>query len=276
MKAFTDGQHDVLLCTTIIESGVDNPRANTILIHRADRFGIADLYQLRGRVGRSSHKAYAYLVLPPHGHVDADARQRIGALRKHSGLSSGLHLAMKDLEIRGAGNLLGAAQSGHITNIGFGLYCQLLRRTVAGMKGEDLPPLIDTDLKIDFIDLSPAALDDATAACLPYSYIEEDAQRIAVYRRIAEATETSDLQRVELMLEDRYGRPPRSVKRLLRLSRLRIMAAERNISRIEIRKSKILLFRDGDPITHGSRLPTLGGHTPDEKLSALINVVKAQ
>ena len=135
---------------------------------------------------------------------------------------------------------------------------------------------VQSAVSCTFIDLSPAALDDATAACLPYSYIEEDAQRIAVYRRIAEATETSDLQRVEQMLEDRYGRPPRSVKRLLRLSRLRIMAAERNISRIEIRKTKILLFRDGDPITHGGRLPTIGGHTPDEKLSVLMNVVKAQ
>lgn len=276
VKAFSDGLHDVLLCTTIIESGVDNPRANTILIHRADRFGIADLYQLRGRVGRSSHKAYAYLLLPPHGQVDADARQRIGALRKYSGLSAGLPLAMKDLEIRGAGNLLGASQSGHITHVGFGLYCQLLRRTVARMKGEEVPPLIDTDLKLDFIDLSPAAHNDMTAACLPYAYIEEDAQRIAIYRQIAEATEESDLQKVARLLEDRFGRPPPAVKRLLRLSRLRIMAAERNITRIENRNAKILLYRDGEPITHAGRLPTLGGRTSDEKLSALMNVVKAQ
>jgi transcription-repair coupling factor (superfamily II helicase) len=155
MHAFEAGEVDVLLCTTLVESGLDIPRANTILVHRADRFGIADLYQLRGRVGRSSQKGYAWLLLPEYGHIDEDSRQRIAALQKHSGLGAGFNLALRDLEIRGAGNLLGATQSGHIAAIGFGLYCQLLRRTIARLKGEQPPLLVDVDLSLDFLDYSP-------------------------------------------------------------------------------------------------------------------------
>src|SRR5208283_1782834 len=136
MTKFVNGEADVLLSTTIIESGLDIPNANTILIDRADRFGLSDLYQLRGRVGRYKHQAYAYLLLPRHVSLLTDVRKRIIAIRQYSTLGSGFKIAMRDLESRGAGNLLGAEQSGHITAVGFELYCQLLKQSISSLKGE--------------------------------------------------------------------------------------------------------------------------------------------
>ena len=151
MHRFVHGQIDVLVCTTIIESGLDIPNANTIIIDRADRFGLSDLYQLRGRVGRYKHQAYAYILLPRHLALVQTARKRISAIKQYSSLGSGFKIAMRDLEIRGAGNILGAEQSGHITAIGFDLYCQLLKDSIAGLKGErkTRPPLVT--LKLDFL-----------------------------------------------------------------------------------------------------------------------------
>jgi len=157
MHRFVQGKFDVLVCTTIVENGVDIPNCNTILVDRADRFGLADLYQLRGRVGRARRKAYAFLLIPPHGVLTDDARQRIEALKKHTGHGTGFRIAMRDLEIRGAGNLLGAQQSGHIATIGFDLYCQLLKRSVARLQGKKVPPLIDASVDLDFLEPSPRA-----------------------------------------------------------------------------------------------------------------------
>jgi transcription-repair coupling factor (superfamily II helicase) len=140
MTRFVNGEADVLLSTTIIESGLDIPNANTIIIDRADRFGLSELYQLRGRVGRYKHQAYAYLLIPRHAQLLTEARKRITAIRQYSSLGSGFKIAMRDLEIRGAGNLLGAQQSGHITAVGFDLYCQLLKQSVAALKGEKVKP----------------------------------------------------------------------------------------------------------------------------------------
>jgi len=154
MRRFVDGEVDVLVCTTIIESGLDIPNANTIIIDRADRFGLADLYQLRGRVGRYKHQAYAYILLPRHMQLIETARKRIAAIRQYSSLGSGFRIAMRDLEIRGAGNLLGAEQSGHITAIGFDLYCQLLRETVARLKGQPIKRLPHVEMRLDFLDLA--------------------------------------------------------------------------------------------------------------------------
>src|SRR4029450_1161156 len=136
MHQFVSGRADVLISTTIIESGLDIPNANTIIIDRADRFGLSDLYQLRGRVGRYKHQAYAYLLLPRHGNLVADVRKRISAIKQYSTLGSGFKMAMRAAEIRGAGNLLGSEQSGHIVAVGFDLYCQLLKQSVATLKGE--------------------------------------------------------------------------------------------------------------------------------------------
>ena len=155
MTTFVNGEADVLLSTTIIESGLDIPNANTIIIDRADRFGLSDLYQLRGRVGRYKHQAFAYLLLPRHAGLLADARKRITALKQYSTLGSGFKIAMRDLEIRGAGNLLGAEQSGQITAVGFELYCQLLKQSIAALKGEKVQPRLEVQTRLDFLALSP-------------------------------------------------------------------------------------------------------------------------
>jgi transcription-repair coupling factor (superfamily II helicase) len=155
MTKFINGEADVLLSTTIIESGLDIPNANTIIIDRADRFGLSDLYQLRGRVGRYKHQAYAYLLLPRHGNLLTDVRKRLSAIKQYSTLGSGFKIAMRDLEIRGAGNLLGAEQSGHITAVGFELYCQLLKQSVASLKGEKVKPRVEVRVNLDFLALSP-------------------------------------------------------------------------------------------------------------------------
>jgi transcription-repair coupling factor (superfamily II helicase) len=260
----------VLLCTTIVESGVDIPRANTILIDRADRFGIADLYQLRGRVGRSRHKAYAYLLLPPHAPIDADARRRIQAVRKFSHLSVGFKLALRDLEIRGAGNLLGTEQSGHIAAIGFDLYCQLLKRTVAQQKGEPVPPVVDVDLRLDFISLSTDAGSAPDAAAIPYSYIEEENLRIALYRKIAEAASPADLDAVESELLDRFGPLPPPAGRLLKVARIRVLAAAAGIRQVETRDDRLMLVKGQDFLKTGPHFPRLRGTSADDRLDEII------
>src|SRR5438093_4619946 len=151
MSRFIAGNTDVLVCTTIIESGLDIPNANTIIIDRADQFGLADLYQLRGRVGRAEHKAYAYLLLPPEMMTIGAARKRISAIKQYSALGAGFRVAMRDLEIRGAGSILGTAQSGHIVAVGFDLYCQLLKQAVAQLKGDKPQLRLDVDLRLDFV-----------------------------------------------------------------------------------------------------------------------------
>src|SRR5439155_12735070 len=173
MTQFVNGASDVLLSTTIIESGLDIPNANTIIIDRADRFGLSDLYQLRGRVGRYKHQAYAYLLLPRHGGLVADVRKRISAIKQYSTLGSGFKIAMRDLEIRGAGNLLGSEQSGHITAVGFELYCQLLKQSVASQKGEKVKPRIEVQVRLDFLALSPTDESPRSKVQSPKSNIED-------------------------------------------------------------------------------------------------------
>src|SRR5205085_3274526 len=152
MTKFVNGEADVLLSTTIIESGLDIPNANTIIIDRADRFGLSDLYQLRGRVGRYKHQAYAYMLLPRHAGLLNDVRKRISAIKQYSTLGSGFKIAMRDLEIRGAGNLLGSEQSGHITAVGFDLYCQLLQESISTLKGEKVKARVSVQVRLDFLD----------------------------------------------------------------------------------------------------------------------------
>jgi transcription-repair coupling factor (superfamily II helicase) len=155
MTRFINGDADILLSTTIIESGLDIPNANTIIVDRADRFGLSELYQLRGRVGRYKHQAFAYLILPRHAALLNDARKRISALKQYSKLGSGFKIAMRDLEIRGAGNILGAQQSGHITAVGFELYCQLLKQSVKRLKGETVERRVEVRLALDFLAMNP-------------------------------------------------------------------------------------------------------------------------
>lgn len=277
MREFESGAVNVLLCTTIVESGLDIPRANTMLIHRADRFGIADLYQLRGRVGRSSQKGFAWLLLPENGHVDEDARQRIDALKKHSGLGAGFNLALRDLEIRGAGNLLGAAQSGHIAAIGFGLYCQLLRRTIARLKGEAPPLLVDVDLALDFLDFSPGTITDDRSACLPYAYIEDEAHRMVLHRRIAETATVQEVKTLRAEMTDRYGKPPAAAVRLLRLAELRVAAAQKRLGRIETRENKIFFYqqRERSPLLIKGHLPVLTGKSAEQRLTCVFRALQS-
>jgi transcription-repair coupling factor (superfamily II helicase) len=171
MRTFINGEADVLVSTTIIESGIDIPNANTIIIDRADRFGLSDLYQLRGRVGRYKHQAYAYLLLPRHAALLSDVRKRISAIKQYSSLGSGFKIAMRDLEIRGAGNLLGPQQSGHITAVGFDLYCQLLKQSVSSLKGEKVKRRIEVQMRLDFLALNPG--EESGTAKLPLGKLEK-------------------------------------------------------------------------------------------------------
>lgn len=276
MRAFVRGEFDVLLCTTIIESGLDIPNVNTILIERSDRFGLAELYQLRGRVGRYKRKAYAYFLLPRHGRLLDDARKRLGAIRRYSQLGAGFRLAMRDLEIRGAGNLLGAQQSGHIAAVGFDLYCQLLKRTVAAMKGEALPAIIDCELRLDFIDLSPAAPDDETAAVFPAGFVEDETLRVRLYREVASASSLEEIDRVQRGLSDRYGKLPPAVNRLLAVAKLRIAASLRGLKRIEVEGDKAMMSFGGERFfMPGGRFPRLRGVAASAKLEELMKLIKA-
>ena len=275
MRRFTEGDFDVLLSTTIIENGVDIPRANTILIDRADRFGIADLYQLRGRVGRGSRRGYAYLLTPGTA-LDADARERLKALREHQGGGAGFRLAMRDLGIRGAGNLLGAAQSGHIAAVGFTLYCQLLRRSVAQLKGEPPPLVVDAEVTLDSLDTSPGSTNTARAACIPYDYIEEDAHRIAAFRRLAECSSADEVEALRRDLADRFGAPPPPVTRLLRVTLLRIRLSALRIPRLEVVGDELRVYlRDGTMLRErGGALPRVPADDPDAQLAQIEKLIR--
>jgi len=261
MTKFVNGEADVLLSTTIIESGLDIPNANTIIIDRADRFGLSDLYQLRGRVGRYKHQAYAYLLLPRHASLLTDVRKRISAIRQYSTLGSGFKIAMRDLEIRGAGNLLGSEQSGHITAVGFELYCQLLKQSVSALKGEKVKPRVEVSLKLDFLEttgrdgVSPSQ--NMGTATLPHSYITEPQHRIEIYRKLAQANEKSALDHLQKELRDRFGPLPAAVELLLQAAEIRILASEKAVTVIEVKDDKLMLTRHGDFITLGGKFPRL-------------------
>ena len=274
MNRFVAGEYDVLLCTVIIESGLDIPNVNTIIIDRADRFGLSDLYQLRGRVGRSTKKAYAYLLLPAQARIDPAARLRVNMLRKHSRLGSGFSLAMHDLEIRGSGNILGTEQSGHIVEIGFLLYCQFLKRTVARLKGEEAPPIVDVLLKLDFISLSPDDSGADNSAVISSSYVPGERLRITVYRDIASAGTAKEINDLKATLKDRYGPIPACVKRLLSIATLRIVAAGKKITSIETQDDRIMLMRGSEYIMEGSLHPRMSSRTPDGKIAEIIRHLK--
>jgi transcription-repair coupling factor (superfamily II helicase) len=248
MTKFVNGEADVLLSTTIIESGLDIPNANTIIIDRADRFGLSDLYQLRGRVGRYKHQAFAYLLLPRHARLLTDVRKRISAIKQYSTLGSGFKIAMRDLEIRGAGNLLGSEQSGHITAVGFELYCQLLKQSVASLKGEKVKPRLEVQVRLDFL---------GEAASLPEKYATEPQHRIEIYRKLAQATDKAALETLQKELRDRFGPMPPAVELLLLITELKILASERGVGVMEVKEDKLMLTRQGDFITLGGKFPRL-------------------
>jgi len=261
MRDFERGDYDILLSTTIVESGIDIPNANTILVDRADTFGMADLYQLRGRVGRSSRQGYAYFLLPPSGLVDSEARERLAALKRHGGLGSGFNLAVRDLELRGAGNLLGSQQSGHIAAVGFNLYCQLLQRTVALMKGEKVKAVVDVKLNLDFA--NPR---------LPYEYIEEDVQRLSLMKRFAEAQDVRIVKALAAEMKDRFGPLPSEAQEFVRVSELRVVCARAGIEHLDVRDARAVFYKAGSREVH--KVIDLKGKTPDRKLTELLAEVR--
>jgi transcription-repair coupling factor (superfamily II helicase) len=230
MLKFIREEADVMVATTIVENGLDIPRANTILINRADRLGLAELYQLRGRVGRSHQRAYAYLLVPPDTALSEIARKRLSAMKEFSELGAGFRIAALDLELRGAGNMLGRQQHGHIEAIGFDMYCQMLERAVSKLKGEEAAPELRTTLSLG-LDVR-----------IPENYIPSENLRLRTYKRISSIASEEEKQDVQRELADRFGAPPTSVENLLEYAvlksmceRLRISAVERQGNRIAIR-----------------------------------------
>jgi transcription-repair coupling factor (superfamily II helicase) len=284
MTKFVNGEADVLLSTTIIESGLDIPNANTIIIDRADRFGLSELYQLRGRVGRYKHQAYAYLLLPRHARLLTDVRKRISAMKQYSTLGSGFKIAMRDLEIRGAGNLLGAEQSGHITAVGFELYCQLLKQSVGALKGEKVKPRVAVRVALDFLETEnvmqgAGSANDASRltphASLPHNYVTEPHHRIEMYRKLAQATDKPALEALQKELRDRFGPLPAAVGLLLAVAELKILATEKNVTDIEVEADKLKLVRAGDFITLGGKFPRLTRKEPPARLKEIKRLLLA-
>ncbi|MDX2029538.1 MAG: transcription-repair coupling factor [Blastocatellia bacterium] len=218
---FVDYKFDVLVATTIIENGIDIPRANTIIINRADNYGLSQLYQLRGRVGRSNRRAYAYLLIPSEQELTTIARKRLAAIREFSDLGAGFRIAALDLELRGAGNLLGGQQSGHIDAIGFDLYTQMLERTVRELRGEEIEEETSTQLNL------------GVDTRIPDDYVEDMSQRLRTYKRIASARSDEELGRIREETADRYGRLPDAVENLFEYARIRREAEHLGILSID-------------------------------------------
>jgi transcription-repair coupling factor (superfamily II helicase) len=230
MLDFMAHKHDVLVATTIVENGLDIPNANTIIINRADRYGLSQLYQLRGRVGRSDRPAYAFLLIPPEDNLSQVAKKRLAAIKEFSDLGSGFRVAALDLEIRGAGNLLGGEQSGHMESVGFEMYTKLLEETVRELKGED----IEDDLR--------ATVNLRVDLKIDEGYIPDMNQRLMVYRRIASARNEQELERAVEEVRDRYGPLPTTILNLADYGRIRVMADRLGVETVD-REGDRVVFR---------------------------------
>jgi transcription-repair coupling factor (superfamily II helicase) len=242
---------DVLVCTTVIESGLDIPNVNTIIINQADKLGLAQLYQLRGRVGRGAHRAYAYLLYDRKARLTETAERRLETIFQATELGAGFQIAMRDLEIRGAGNILGAEQSGQMAAIGFDLYCRLLAEAVerlrAMMRGEPPPPPREVGVTIDL----------PVSAHIPESYVPDLNLRLALYQRLTEAQSPEEVQVIEQELIDRFGPPPTAVRSLLEIVRLRALAIVAGVRSIATEEGQIVVR-----LKEGRTLPALGDRLP--------------
>jgi len=236
MMDFYGGSYDVLLCTTIIESGLDVPTANTLIVFDADRFGLSQLYQLRGRVGRSNRQAYAYFTVRPDRNLSETADQRLAAIREFTEFGAGFRIAMRDLEIRGAGNILGAEQHGHLATVGYDMYCKLMEEVLAETKDElvgkaPAQPHFETrvDVKVD--------------AYLPESYVKDDRQRMEMYKRIAGLVTDNDRADILDELMDRFGEVPPAVETLLDIAQLRAQANKLGIAQVTYKQGGFLVLK---------------------------------
>jgi len=245
MLRFLHREIDVLVCTTIIESGLDIPSANTIIINQADQLGLAQIYQLRGRVGRAKEKAYAYLMISDGSTLTRDAEKRLKALMDFSNLGAGLHLAMHDLRIRGGGNILGFSQSGHISAVGYELYIKLIERAVAELKGKEWEEDINPEINID------------VPAYVPGSYVMDTDVRLNLYRRLSNLVESSELNEIKEEVQDRFGPPPQEVIHLFGLMSIRLLMKRLRISKLDLSADSLTLTLPEDTAVDATHMVRL-------------------
>jgi transcription-repair coupling factor (superfamily II helicase) len=292
MTRFVDGDYDVMVCTTIIESGLDIPNCNTLIIEGADKFGLAQLYQIRGRVGRFNRQAYAYLLLHRKTVVADVARKRLSAIRQHNELGAGYRIAMRDLELRGAGNILGSAQSGHIAGVGFELYCRLLKQSISRFKTGDPSQLVRAVVNLDFAKMGEPPFNpesmrstriktgyeiikeseedkdwiDPIYAHIPQAYIHETRLRIEFYRKLASAASVDEVKSIRGSLKDRFGIIPDETEALIRISAIRCLAEQKNIASVESNRGRLKLRiankRDIQYVKNGTYFPRLTKKPP--------------
>ncbi len=292
MTDFVAGTFDVLVCTTIVETGLDIPNCNTIIIEGADRFGLGQLYQLRGRVGRFNRQAYAYLLLHRHRAILDVARKRLSAMKQFNKLGAGFRIAMRDLELRGAGNLLGVKQSGHVAGVGFELYCRLLRQSIAGLKGESTRRIFRAEINLDFVHYSAVpesgAKDarseyqilkdeqdekfkgDEIVATIPAEYIGDVRVRIDAFRRLAMAGTPDEVHEAVAAMEDRFGPLPPEAKAFCDIAEIRCIAEERGVVNLETEAGRIKARRpNGEYVKVGVNFPRLEEIAPLKRLREL-------
>jgi transcription-repair coupling factor (superfamily II helicase) len=263
MLGFMHGETNLLLCTTIIESGLDIPSANTLIVNRADNFGLAQLYQLRGRVGRAKVRAFAYFLIPAEGAIAPDSRERLKILQDISELGAGFRIATHDLEIRGAGDLLGAKQSGQIAAVGFELFTELLEETIQRLKGEERSERIEPEIKL------------RVPAFIPEDYVKDSNQRLVLYKKLTQILSEEEVDDIQAELVDRFGRPPLAVEYLLELMKLRLLMKALYLAEAEFDGKRLIFsFHEKTPVSPDliiamiRQQPKKYQFTPDFKLIA--------
>ena len=234
MQDFVDGKSNVLVCTTILESGIDIPNANTIIVENADRLGLAQLYQIRGRVGRSDKQAYAYITYRRDKELTEVSDKRLKAIKEFTEFGSGFKIAMRDLEIRGAGSLMGEIQHGHMEQIGYDMYCSLLDQVVKELKGEEIMQEIDVQIDLD------------VTSYIPDDFIQNSSQKIEIYQNIALCKSEADIQNVTDEIIDRYGQIPYEIENLLDIARIKIMSKQKYITKISQKRENIIFYFDNN------------------------------